>query len=407
MEAAYFKNFLHENALIVFGILLLVGLLGGQLAHKARYLPRISGYILIGFLLGPHVAGVFTPSFIAQSRIYQDLAIGLILFELGLQVNLLKLSQHPTLLWTALIQSILVFIVIFFGLVFLNVTIIVAALAAALGISISPAITLLIAREYGARGKVVKNSLTLTAMINILAFLAYAIVVVTAQHTSSDNHYHAPIIEWLYPFYRMLGSILLAAILAILMIGIGKFVGKKESLQFILLVGMLVMALGLAKVLYVSPFLTMLAFGIFTANFDRKKDLMEVELAHLTEIFVVILFVAIGANLHVDYFFKAWWLALAFIILRLLGSLAAIFLMKNKIPLSSQQSLSLSITLFPLAGIAIALLNNTAKLASNYHNSLALIILPAVAFLEIVGPMTTIFALKWIGELDKQRKLDH
>jgi Kef-type K+ transport system membrane component KefB len=408
MELAFLRSFLHNNSFIAFGAMLLVGLVGGQLAHGLRYFPRITGYILIGFLLGPHVIGILTQGILDYSQLYAELAIGLILFELGLQLNFKELLANSSLFWIATAQSLLVFALIFFGLSLFHTNPIVAALAAAVGVSVSPAVTLLIANEYGVQGIVVKQSLILTALNNIMAFLLYAVVVSIAEESSGIFcQINTIMVGWLFPFYRVIGSILLAYLLGILIIGIGRFVGKKENLQFILLVGMLVIALGTAKLLYVSPFLTMLIFGIVTTNLDRKQELLEVELGYMGEIFFVILFVAVGANLHIHYFTQTGWLVLLFILLRSLGNTLPIFLLKNKIPLNPTQSLSLGITLFPMAGTAIALLGVTEKLASWCHESLSLIILPAVALLEIIGPMTTVAALRWIGELKDNQKLDH
>lgn len=408
MELVSLTDFIHSNGLIAFSIMLLAGIVGGQVAHRARYFPRLMGYIFAGFILGPHVFGILTSSTLTDLVIFEELAIGLILFELGVQVKLKALLSRSVILWTALFHSLIVFIIIFCGLLVCNINMTVAALAAAIGISISPAIILLIANEYGMRSIVIKHSLMLTALNNIIAFLIYAIVIAINQNTAGNvGPFHEIIPSWLYPFYRMIGSIVVASLLSLFMITIGRFIDRKENIQFILLVGMLILALGISKLIYISPFLTMLAFGIFTVNFDRKEIMLNVKLGHMGEIFVVLLFVVVGAKLRVDYFVATGWLALAFIIFRSCGSMLSILLLKNTISLNYRQGLSLVITLFPMAGIAIALLGTTELLANESHEALSFIILPAVALLEIVGPITTVFGLKWAGEIDNKLKLEH
>ena len=44
--------------LALFGALLLAGLLGGELVHRLAALPRITGYVLVGVLCGPHALGL-------------------------------------------------------------------------------------------------------------------------------------------------------------------------------------------------------------------------------------------------------------------------------------------------------------------------------------------------------------
>jgi Kef-type K+ transport system membrane component KefB len=408
MNANFFNDFLQTNTLVSFGFILLIGLIGGQLAHIARYFPRVTGYIFFGFLLGPQCTGFLSNELIHQSIVFKDIAIGLILFELGLQIKLKFLRKHVYLIWTTLLQSLVVFLFIFFGLPLFHVGWIVSAICGAIGISVSPAITLLIANEYHAKGRVIHYSLILTALNNIISFLIYAVIVaMVARMHNQHPHTYVETIEWLYPFYQTIGAVILAYIGSMLIITLGRFLGKKENMQFILLIGMLVILLGLSKLFYVSPFLSMLMFGILTVNLDRKEYLMEVELGYLGEIFIVILFVIVGADLHMSYFTNSGWIVLAFIILRALGYVLPVFMMRHPFHFSSRQAVSLGITFLPMAGVAIALLSTTQQLINEYYPFLSFIILPAVAILEMIGPMTTIYSLRWSGELGHKQKVSH
>ncbi|PJD90666.1 MAG: hypothetical protein CK424_08320 [Legionella sp.] len=408
MEPGFFNDFLQTNVLVSFGLILLIGLIGGQLAHIARYFPRVTGYLFFGFILGPQVTGFLSNSIIEQSVVFKEIAIGLILFELGLQINYKFLRTHSPLIWTTLLQSAIVFLMIFLGLPLFHVSWMVSALCAAIGISISPAITLLIASEYHAKGTVINYSLILTALNNIVSFIAYAVVIAIAEQvTTHQSIAYTTLIEWLYPFYQMIGAIILAYIGSVIMITLGRFIGKKENMQFILLIGMLVIVLGVSKLLYVSPFLSMLMFGILTCNLDHKEYLMEVELGYLGEIFIVILFVMVGAELHTEYFLSSGWIVFMFILLRGIGYILPIVFMKKRLQFNYRQALSLGITFLPMAGVAIALLATTEQLTREYYPFLSFIILPAVAILEMIGPMTTIFGLRWSGELDDSQNLEH
>lgn len=408
MSQNLFHGFLEINPMISFGVMLLIGLLGGQIAHNTRYFPRIMGYIIFGFILGPHVTAILSNKLILFSVIFKEIAIGLILFELGVQINLKFLIENSTIIWTVFLQGILVFVLIFLGLHVFHVSWAVSALCGAIGISISPAITLLIANEYNAKGRVISFSLILTALNNIVSFLAYALVVTVVQHSHNKHgNLHEMLLEWLYPIYRMLGSVILACLSSVLIIGIGRYVGKKENMQFILLIGMLTLLLGLSKMLLVSPYLTMLIFGISTFNLDRKESLMEVELGFLGEIFVVILFVMVGASLHVDYFLKSGWIVLFFIVLRSIGNILPVFFFHKRQSFNMRQCFSMGITFLPMAGIALALLDTTRFLDHQHFDLLSFIVLPAVALLEIIGPITTIFGLRYSGELDGRYKIEH
>src|SRR4249919_2767625 len=76
------------NTLALFGLILLAGLIGGRIAATTRVLPAITGYILTGFIFGPGVLGWLTEDALAQARIFADISLGLIVFELGRRLDL-------------------------------------------------------------------------------------------------------------------------------------------------------------------------------------------------------------------------------------------------------------------------------------------------------------------------------
>src|SRR3990167_8768835 len=97
------------SPLAAFGFLLLLGALGGFLAHRIPVLPSITGFMIVGLLLGPSVAGVLTHEVLHESLVIVDIALGLILYRLGLSLDLKALFLAPRLLVISLVESFLVF----------------------------------------------------------------------------------------------------------------------------------------------------------------------------------------------------------------------------------------------------------------------------------------------------------
>lgn len=391
------------NNFLLFGAILIVGLIGGQIAFRTGYVPRITGFIAIGLLLGPSGLGLLSRGLLDQAYAFVDVALGLILFQLGLLLDFSRMRHDRTLLLTGMLESAASFGAIFGALYLLGIPPLYAALAAAVGVSSSPAVVLLVVRELGAKGPVTERSLNLVAINNVVAFFAFTALL--------------PFLHWeqqatiaytvLQPLYRLVGSLVLAYFMAHLTLRMARAIGHQESSQFALMVGVIVLGVGVAKALDLSALLTLLALGIMTKNMDRKRTLMEVEFGHGGEIFFIILFVVAGANLHLHDLAAVGWAALAFVAARIAGKSLAVFVMSRLGGFSNTQSLTLGFTLVPMAGLAIGLVQSTSQMYPSFGDTLAAIVLGAVAILETVGPIATELALKRAGEVAADSKVEH
>src|SRR5688572_32199820 len=83
------------NPLLLFGLLLLAGLIGGELARRYARLPRVVGYVLVGLGLGAGGLNVLDERLVQEAWIFVDMALGLILFELGRRLDLAGSAEIP------------------------------------------------------------------------------------------------------------------------------------------------------------------------------------------------------------------------------------------------------------------------------------------------------------------------
>ncbi len=394
---------LEANHFILFGVILLLGLVGGEVARRTGFLPRITGFIAIGFLMGPGASGILTPQMLDQAGIFVDIALGLILFQLGYQLRFREAARDRALLLQALLEGGLSFTLIYLALAYLGVGRMHAGLAAAIGISSSPAVILLVVRELNARGAVTERALSLVAINNILAFFAFTALLPFLHYQSQA--------EWstilLQPLYRLGMSLVVAYLLFQASLRIAFMIGQRESAQFALLVGVIITAIGAAKALNCSALLTLLALGLMSRNLDREGRLLEVEFGHGGQIFFVLLFVVAGARLHFGELAAAGGAALAFVAARQAGKWLGVMLLARPSGLTLGQGNLLSLTLAPMAGMAIGLAQSASNMYPEFASTLSAIVLASVAILETVGPIATEFALKKAGEVDGNRQAEH
>ena len=391
------------NDFLLFGAMLLVGIVGGELARRTSFLPRITGFVASGLLLGPSALGLIDAQMLANARIFTDIALGIILFQLGMQFDLEAIRNDRSLAYAGLAESFLSFLLIDLVLSAFGVGKLHAAMAAAIGVSSSPAVVLLVIREFNADGPVTRRALVHVAINNMLAFSVFT-VLLPFLHYRQQADWATILIQ---PFYQAGASLLIAFIMVHVCIRMARLLGRDEALQFALFVGAIISAIGLSKIANCSNLLTLLAFGAMARNLDIGNSLMEIEFGHGGGIFFVLLFVIAGANLHLHELASVAWAALAFVGVRFAGKMAGLVALSAFSPMNLKQSALLGLTLVPMAGLAIGLTESTAKLYPDFSRELSAIVLGSVAILETIGPILTEFALKRSGEIDPGKRLDH
>src|SRR4051812_45223430 len=174
MDELFFlpKTLFQHSPLLWFGALVLAAMLAGELCARWLRLPRIVGFVSSGIVLGPQVTGVIDTDLLFELRVFLNLAMGLVLFELGQRVELSWLKRNPWLLGTSLLESACSFLAVAGVLLILDVRPLIAATAAAIAIGTSPAVVLTVSRDLRAQGQVTERLLMLTALNCVIAFLA-------------------------------------------------------------------------------------------------------------------------------------------------------------------------------------------------------------------------------------------
>ena len=387
------------SGLALFGIILLAGLVGGRLVSSFGWLPKIAGYVAIGAVFGAGGLNLLTPEMVTHGRVFVDIALGLILFELGRHLDLSWIGHERGLLLTGLLECTLSFLLPFFVLVYLGHPRLVSAEVAALGIATGPAVTLLVAKELGAEGQVTRRLLSLTALNNVMA-----IVVFTALWAFVHRAHQASVLmRAAHPLYLLIGSVVLGFAMHLLTITLAAWLGKQRSAQFIMLVGVVIFAIGAAQALHLSVPLTLLALGIMSKNLDPRYRILPLEFGHASQLFYVILFVIIGANLKLGEFIVLGWALPALIAARFVGKTLAIFIFARLSRLTLMQAAMLSLALLPMTGPAIAMTFSVSDVYPQFGAQLAAMVVASIAALDLIGPIATQFALKRAGEANPDK----
>jgi NhaP-type Na+/H+ or K+/H+ antiporter len=378
---------------LLFGGLLVAGMLGGEVARHFR-LPRIIGYVLIGLMVAPLIEGLKLKPLIDEARIFVDLALGLVLFDLGRRMDLTWMRRDWTLAATGLAESSLTFAAVFVTLVQLDFPAVKSALAAAIAIATSPAVVLLISQDLQSEGQVTSRALNLVALNSLLASILTTILLASAHYETRLDIDTAV----LHPLYLFLGSLALGAVVASATRQLARRIDKTKELHFTLIAGMVVAAVGVATLLKLSVILALLAFGLFARNAERAHDLMSVDLGRASRLLYIVLFVITGASLPLSALFSAGWLAIAFVAARFLGKVVGVAIIAPFSVLKPVQATALAATLLPMSSLALLLQHDITRLFPEFGQDLAVVVIGGVIVMEVLGPLAVHVGFNIAGE---------
>lgn len=386
------------HPLLLFGVLLMAGVAGGELVQRAARLPRIVGYVLTGMLLGPGGFGVLSEKLLAQSWIFVDIALGLVLFELGRRLHLRWLVRERYVLATGMLESALSFALVYGALIYFGVPALHAAVAAAIGVSSSPAVVMLVAREMRAEGQLTERALHMVAVNSVVAF-----TLTTMFLSWMHREYRA---DWvtvvLHPLYMLFGSLILGFLACAVAIALARWLGKSAERQVVMLLGLVVFTIGAAHMLRLSVLFALLVLGLLLRNLDTRHDIMSVDLGRTEQLFFVVLFVVTGAMLALPQLAAGGTLAAVFLAARFVGKSLGVLALAPFAGARAGSAGLLCLALTPMSGLALALVQETTYIYPDFGAEVAAILLSAVLVLELLGPLAVQFALRKSGEAERQ-----
>jgi Kef-type K+ transport system membrane component KefB len=386
------------NAQIAFGLLLMAGVLGGFLAHRIPWLPSITGFMVVGFLIGPSGIDLLTQDALDLASPLIGVALALILYRLGLSLDLRAMLHERRLLFVALAESTATFVVCFWVLNELGLTPFLAGLTAAIVISSSPAVLIHVAHELGAAGPTTNRAKELVALNNVFAFFAFSAVLPFA-HFANDTSWTIALLQ---PIYRLAGSALVAFLIAWLLVQLARQTRAAPQYRFALVVGALMLGIGVADALELSSLFVPLAMGVAVRTIETDREtLSDVEFGEAFELFFIVLFVFAGAKIKPDLIVSLGGMALALVVVRFAVKWATVYGLLRWQGIAPKPAAASGLLLVPMAGLAIGLAQTADKLFALDAEALLALVLTAVAILETIGPPIAAYAFRVAGESGK------
>lgn len=386
------------DPLAVSALAFVAAAVGGELVFRYLRLPRITGYSLAGLLFGPSLLGWIGAGQIAGWRLLVDLSLSLLLFELGVRVNLRWFRHNPMILASSIAEAALAFGAVFMVIRWLDYSLDVALVVATVSVTTSPAVVMRTASELRARGQVCDRLLVMTAL-NVIYAVLLASLVLAYIHRSYGGDWWLVL---LHPLYQMGGSLAVAFLLAKSFVFLRSRFDPAQEYAALVVFALLLLAMALLHALQLPGLLAPLLAGVLVKHTDPRPHLWSPHFGSLGGVLVILLFVATGAALTLEQLFAGGAVGLALIVARSAGKLAGVMAFGGWSGMTLRQSLALGLALCPLSGVAFVLTADIGKLYPALGLELGGIVLSMVAVLELLGPIVVQQSLVRAGEVERK-----
>ena len=385
-----------DNYLLYLGIVLFAGLIFGRLAKLCR-LPNVTGYLVAGLLLGPSFLNLIPQGTLSHLDIISEVALGFIAFAVGSEFKLTYLKKvGPGPLIIAVMEAFGAMVLVFAGLTIAGFPADMSILLAAIASATAPAATIMVVRQYRAKGPVTDTLLTVVALDDAVALMAFGIAAAVAQamHGASSS------LVWTVtkPLLEIVGALGIGGVLGLLFLVPMHFF-KKDSNRLIITCGFIFTGVAVADLLGLSSLLLIMAMGSVLVNVAKADNSIPRIADSVTPPIFLLFFAISGAELDIRVLPSIGLVGVLYLVLRVLGKMggAALGGIIAKSPPTVKKYLGF--TLIPQAGVAIGLSLLATQMFPSYGPQIRAVVLCATFVYELIGPAVTKLGLKAAGEI--------
>ncbi|NLT02023.1 MAG: cation:proton antiporter [Acholeplasmataceae bacterium] len=401
------------NSLLILAIALFAGLLSTKLMKLVK-LPNVTGYLIVGLLLGPHLINIIGEKEIASFSFLIEIALGFIAFSIGGEFkieNLKKIGKNVFLI---------TFVQAFLALVFVDISLIVFGLIqgtlqenlplilvlGAIATATAPAATLMVIRQYKARGKLTDTLLLVVALDDAFGLVLFAISLAIAKVFAIGGVITFTSIA-LMPLLEIVVSLGIGTVLGLILSLATRFFRSRAN-RLIWMITVVFTGVGLAQIfpIPVSSLLLCMMLGAVFCNTKNDSLMILGDMERWTPPLFMLFFIISSAELDLTVIPIVGAVGVIYLIARSAGKYFGAYL--GSVIVKEDKSIRnyLGLALLPQAGVAIGMAKISSEALPKYSAQILAVVLCATLFYELVGPGITKFALKKAGDIQSETPVE-
>ena len=410
------------SQLIPMSIALVAGLLMTRVFKKLHLnFPDVTAFLIAGLAIGPyglgslHIGGLGFSSLEAVNdlSVISSVALGFIAFSIGNEFRLSQLKETGRQAAViGVLQALMAMVLVdaaLLGLHLLMPDVLSAPAAITLGAiatATAPAATLMVVRQYKAKGKLTDLLLPIVALDDAVGLVAFAVSfgVATALHSGSVNLLSI-LVE---PLLEIVGSLLLGSLMGLILTLLEKlFFSNSNRLSLTIAFVVMTIALsgmefqlGPVKLGFSNLLVCMMLGTVFCNLCPRSPDIME-RSDRWTVPLYALFFVLSGAELDLSVFssLAVVGIGVVYILTRSAGKYLGARGSAAMVNCDHSIRKYLGITLLPQAGVALGMSAASISLGAGDGKLIRNIVLFSVLIYELLGPSLTRWALMKSGDI--------
>ena len=414
------------NLLLSTAVALFTGLMVTRLFKVLKLnLPDVTAFLVAGILVGPYALGrigITGIGFTSMEEIgsvsfLSNVALGFIAFDIGNEFRLGQLKQtgkHATVI--GIVQAVCATLCVDGALILLHfilgpekLPLPVAVTLGAIASATAPAATLMVVRQYKAKGPLTDLLLPIVALDDAVGLVLFAVSFGVAQALDGGSISLVSVI--VNPLIEIVCSLVLGAAMGGLLSVLEKlFYSNKNRLSMTIAFVLTTIAVSTVKLplggdlrIGFSSLLVCMMLGTMFCNLSEySTDIMKRSERWTAPLYTVF-FVLSGAQLELSVFksLSVILIGVVYILLRCAGKYIGSYVPSRVMRLDANVRKHLGITLFPQAGVALGMVVSAQALGEAHGGMIRNIILFSVLIYELIGPLLTKKSLEAAGEIER------
>ena len=372
--------------LLYIGLIVLAGFFAARVLSRLG-LPSVTGYLLVGMLLGPSVFKVVGPETLHTLKPLAMFGLAMIFFLLGEEFKLDELRRlGPKFLLITVIQALVTFAMVTSLLLLFKAPLPIALLLGAIAGTTDPAATIGVIREMKGKGELVRTLMAIVALNGFVEMCLFSALLPLVELSQNGN------VSWLAalhgPVTEFVGSVALGLGLG-MVLRIWSQTPYGQQASKLPTLGLILVGAGASEALHLSVLLVMLSVGALVANAVPVKGEIFNVVKGMEGPLVLLFFVISGASLHLNELTTVGWLGVAYVMGRLAGKVLGGRLGASAAGATPLTQRYLGYGLVPQASMAIGLAYVVQTKFPDIAGPIVPITLGAIVIFEAVGPILT------------------